>query len=87
MAFLSMPLSADELSAADDALSEILWDYEDSFEFVQYRINDSGFVDMTFASNIPDDMYIEIITRADKHPDIDGVIAGKGGAVCNLFPH
>lgn len=72
-------------AAAEDAVSEILWDYEDSFEYVQYRVTDSGHVDMTFASNTPEALYQQIVAKVRQHPDVDSVLAGKGGAACPLF--
>ncbi|RMG34411.1 MAG: hypothetical protein D6720_09350 [Gammaproteobacteria bacterium] len=72
-------------AAAEDAVSEILWDYEDSFEYVQYRITDSGHVDMTFASNTPEALYQEIVAKVRQHPDVDSVLAGRDGAACSLF--
>jgi hypothetical protein len=77
---------AGDPAAAEDALTEILWDYENSFEFVHYSVADSGHIDMTFASDTPNELYVEIITKAKNHPDISSVLAGKNGAVCGLFP-
>jgi len=87
MAWVAVAVAVDELSVAENAVSAVLWEYEDSFEFVHYSINDSGFVDMTFASDTPDDLYVEIITKLNRHPDIDGVLAGKNGSACGLWPN
>jgi|AMFO01.1.fsa_nt_gi hypothetical protein len=72
-------------ASAEDAVTEVLWDYEDSFEFVQYSVSDSGHVVLTFASNTPDDLYSEIVTRIRNHPGVDSVLPGRDGGVCSLF--
>lgn len=72
-------------ASAEDAVSEVLWDYDDSFEYVQYSVSDSGHVDMTFASNTPDALYQGIVAKIRQHPGVDSVLAGKGGKACPLF--
>jgi hypothetical protein len=76
---------ADELEKADSAVANILFDYDGSQEFASYMINDDGFVDITFATNTPDKLYGEILTKMQNHPDIDGVLSGKGGPICKLW--
>lgn len=76
---------ADELDKADSAVANILFDYDGSQEFASYAINEDGFVDITFASNTPDKLYGEILTKMQNHPDIDGVLSGKGGPICKLW--
>ena len=75
---------ADALSKADLAVANILFDFDGSDQFATYRINDEGFVDIVFASNMPDKVYGELLTRLQNHPDITGVLAGKGGPVCQV---
>lgn len=76
---------ADEVDKADSAVANILFDYDGSQEFASYVINEDGFVDITFASNTPDKLYGEILTKMQNHPDIDGVLSGKGGPICKLW--
>lgn len=75
----------DKLQLADSAVANILFDYDGSFEFASYKVNSSGFVDITFARNMPDTLYSEILKKLQEHPDISGVLAGKGGPTCSLF--
>jgi hypothetical protein len=77
--------AADRLQSADAAVANILFDYDGSFEFASYKVNESGFVDITFASNTPNALYSEILNKLEAHPDIDGVLSGKGGPACSLF--
>lgn len=76
---------ADELGKADAAVANILFDYDGAQEFASYRVNEDGFVDIIFARNTPDALYSEVLNRLQNHPDIDGVLSGKGGPVCKLF--
>ena len=85
LTWVGLASAKDEMAAAEDAVSNVLWDYEDSFEYVLYSVSDSGYVEMTFASNTPDDLYVEIITKLNRHPDVDGLMAGKNGAVCDIW--
>lgn len=75
---------ADALSKADLAVANILFDFDGSDQFATYRVNDDGFVDIVFASNMPDKVYGELLTRLQNHPDISGVLSGKGGPACQV---
>lgn len=79
-------VTANSLDKADAAVADILFDYDGSSEFASYAIDESGNVDMTLASDIPDELYIELLDRLKSHPDINGVLAGKTGAACGLWP-
>lgn len=68
---------------ADTAVANILWDYDNSEQFATWKVNRKGFVDIIFANNIPSELYVEILNKLRKHPDIDGVLAGKGGPSCS----
>jgi hypothetical protein len=82
---LATPLHAeDALSKADAAVSNILFD-EEADEFTSYSISQDGFVDITLARNTPDPLYSKILNKLLKHPDIKGVLAGKGGPICSIF--
>lgn len=86
LSITSSPLLASESqSKADEAVANILFDYDGAEEFASYVVNDNGFVDITFASNTPDELYVAILDKLNSHPDIDGVLSGKNGPVCPLF--
>lgn len=76
---------ADELTRADEAVATILFEYDGSEEYATYKVNEDGSVDLVFASNMPDVLYEEILTRLQNHPHISSVLAGRGGPVCRLF--
>jgi len=83
----SLPLSlhADELDKADAAVANTLFEYDGSEEYATYKANDDGSVDLIFASNTPDNLYEDILTQLQNHPDIRSVLASKGGPACKLF--
>lgn len=83
--FTSPAAAEDAQFKADSAVADILFEYDGSDEFASYAVRESGFVDITFASNIPDELYGEILTRLRNHEDIDGVLAGTSGPACRLF--
>jgi hypothetical protein len=70
---------------ADLAVANILFDYDTPAEFASYRVNDTGFVEIVFASNMPDSVYAELLDKLNKHPDIADVLAGRGGPICSLW--
>ena len=79
------PIHAEDgLSKTSSAITNILFEY-DAGEFTSYGIRDDGFLDITFARNTPDALYSEILNKLQKHPDIKGVLAGKGGPSCPRF--
>jgi len=77
-------VAEDAQSKAGTAVSGILFDY-DGGKFATYVVRDSGYVEITFASNTPDPLYGEILNKLRSHPDIKGVLSGKGGPVCSIF--
>ena len=74
----------DPVFKASAAVSNILFDY-DADQFASFAIRDDGFVDITFARNTPDALYSEMLGKLRAHPDIKGVLPGKGGPVCSQF--
>lgn len=78
-------LAAGERLRADAAVADVLFDYDGAEQFATYLVRDDGFVDITFARNMPDPLYSEILNRLQEHEDISGVLAGKGGPTCRLF--
>lgn len=73
-----------ELDKASAALTGILFEFS-AEEFTSYSIKENGWVDITFARNTPDALYSQILGKLESHPDIKGVLAGKGGPSCPLF--
>jgi len=74
----------DAESRATDALTSIIFD-NDAESFTTYRISNKGFVDIIFAINTPDLTYSLLLNKLQRHPDIKGVLAGRGGPSCNSF--
>ena len=70
---------------ADSAVANILFDYDGSSEFASYTVNDSGFVDIIFARDMPDKLYGEILTKLQNSTEISGVLSSKSGPICGLF--
>ena len=82
---LSLSVYADELGKADSAVANLLFEYDGSEEYATYKANEDGSVDLIFASNTPDALYEEIITKLQNHPDITSVLASQGGPACKAF--
>jgi len=81
---LSGSLWADEMDKASAAVANILFDFDGADQFATYSVNDDGFVDITFARNMPDRVYSAILHQLQNNPDIKGVLAGKGDPVCQV---
>lgn len=62
---------------SEAALTKILWDEE--MENVSYKLRSNGFIDITFGSAVKDEDYSRILNKLQHHPDIPGVLAGRGG--------
>lgn len=75
----------DAQAIADSAVANILFDYDGSSEFASYTINESGFVDIIFAKDMPDNLYGEILTKLQNTKEISGVLSSKSGPICGLF--
>ena len=65
-------------SESEDAMTNILFD--ENMENVSYSLRGDGFVDILFGIAVPEKDYIRIVERLRKHPDIPGVLAGRGSA-------
>lgn len=61
---------------AEDAVTAILFD--ENMENVSYSLRGNGFVDILFGSAVPETEYIRIVEKMKAHPDIPGVLAGRG---------
>jgi len=69
---------------AYNAVTNVLFDYDGSFQYTTFKVR-RGHVDVIFAENTPDTLFVEIVAKLKKHPDIRGVLASKGGRSCALF--
>lgn len=68
---------------AENAVTGILFDAD--MENVSYSFRKDGFVDILFGVAVPEDEYIRIVERIRKHPDVPGVLAGRGqGNYCRV---
>ncbi len=74
----------DAASRAGSAVADVLFRY-DGDEFVSYRLRADGFAELEFARNTPDPLYRDILDALRAHPEIPGVLAGKGGPACARF--
>ncbi len=83
--FLNPAFADGERLRADAAVADILFDYDGAETFASYAVGDDGFVDITFARNMPDPLYSEILQRLQGHEQITGVLAGKTGPTCRFF--
>jgi hypothetical protein len=61
---------------SEDAVTNILFD--ENMENVFYSFRGDGFVDIWFGPAVPEKDYIRVVERMRKHPDIPGVLAGRG---------
>ena len=80
------PVFANESEAkASEAIANVLFDFDGSNEFVSYIVRPDGFVDAVFARNTPEPLYTDVVAKLRAHPDIKGVLAGRGGPTCSRF--
>lgn len=79
---LVMPAYAGPMES-EDAVTNILFD--ENMENVSYSFRGDGFVDILFGPAVDEKDYIRIVERMRKHPDIPGVLAGRGSKnFCSL---
>ncbi|NWG86565.1 MAG: hypothetical protein HXY26_03480 [Hydrogenophilaceae bacterium] len=62
---------------SENAVTSILFD--ENMENASYSLRGDGFVDILFGPAVDEKDYIRIVERLRKHPDIPGVLAGRGG--------
>jgi len=77
--FVSLLLAAPAFAGqpeSENAVTNILFD--ENMENVSYSFRSDGFVDIWFGPAVPDKDYIRIVERMRKHPDIPGVLPGRG---------
>lgn len=71
---------------ADLAVANILFDFsQGDEEYASYRTDEDGYAYVSFALNIPDKLYSDILTTMQNHPEIRDVIFDKGGPRCKLW--
>ena len=63
---------------SENALTNILFD--EDMENVSFSLRGNGFVDILFGIAVPENDYVRIVGRLRNHPDIPGVLAGRGTA-------
>ncbi|WP_017940341.1 MULTISPECIES: hypothetical protein [unclassified Thioalkalivibrio] len=73
-----------EALASEDALAQILFDYE-ADAFTAYNMRRNGTVDITFARDVPDGLYSQMVDDLRAHPDIRNVRSARTGPACGLF--
>jgi hypothetical protein len=61
---------------AENAVTNIL--FEEGMENASYGFRGDGFVDILFGPAVPEDQYIRIVEKIRSHPDVPGVLAGRG---------
>lgn len=84
--FMALPaLASDVQFKAESAVADILFEFDGSETYAAYVVGDDGFVDITFARNIPDELYSDILQRLKDDERISGVLAGTSGPSCSLF--
>ena len=72
---IALPALAGQ-AESEDAVTGILFD--ENMENVSYSLRGDGFVDITFGIAVEEKTYIRIVERMRAHPDIPGVLAGRG---------
>jgi len=72
---IALPALAGQ-SESENAVTNILFD--ENMENVAYSLRADGFVDISFGIAVDEKDYIRIVERMRKHPDIPGVLAGRG---------
>ena len=66
------------IEESENALTNLLFD--EKMENVSYSLRSDGFVDILFGIDVPEKEYVRILELIRKHPDIPGVLAGRGTA-------
>ena len=61
---------------SENAVTSIL--FEEDMQNASYALRANGFVDILFGPSVPDADYARILDKLKSHPDIPGVLAGKG---------
>jgi hypothetical protein len=68
---------------AENAVTAILFDA--NMENVSCAFRKDGFVDILFGVAVPEAEYVRIVEQIRAHPDVRGVLAGRGsGNYCKV---
>jgi len=70
-------LAADPQSA-EAATADVLFNLD--IENASYKVRHDGYVDISFGPRLPETDYQAAITALKAHPDIPGILAGRGSA-------
>lgn len=71
----ALPVHAGQ-AESENALTNVLFD--ENMENFFYTLRDDGFVEILFGPAVDEKDYIRIVERLRKHPDIPGILAGRG---------
>ena len=83
LAMLGTPSAFAGAEEAENAVTGILFDA--NMENVSYSFRKDGFVDILFGVAVPEAEYMRIVEQIRKHPDVPGVLAGRGaGNYCHV---
>lgn len=83
LAMLSVQPAFAGADEAENAVTGILFDA--NMENVSYSFRKDGFVDILFGLAVPEAEYVRIVEQIRKHPDVPGVLAGRGvGNYCRV---
>ena len=59
------------------AVADVLFDM--GIENASFKARHDGHLDIEFGPSLPDEQYAAAIARLKAHPDIPGLLAGRGG--------
>lgn len=76
LALLGNVTQADDQTRAENALADLL--FERDIENVSYSVRSDGFVDILFGPNVSQEDDWATVKAIKAHPDIDGVLPGRG---------
>ena len=61
---------------SEEAVTNIL--FEEDMQNASYSLRSNGYVDILFGPSVSDADYARILNKLKTHPNIPGVLAGKG---------
>jgi len=79
-----LTVSADNNEKIDSTVAHLLFD-EGLSEVSSYKVRSDGLVDIVFPSDMPNEVYSEILNQLKNNEAIPAVLAGKGGQACGLW--
>jgi hypothetical protein len=74
----SRPLLAGSPAAAEAAAAAVLFELD--IENASYKVRRDGHLDILFGPSVPAERYRQALDALHAHPDISGVLAGRGSA-------